>query len=624
MQSSPPPLPAILSLLIGIALEWQAAPLALGSFSPAIAWAIALTGIPHLPLSWILVCLVCAIWARSVLCGYGWKDAALDIVPAALGVLVVSRLDLFSAVFCLLAIAFPLPWALSHGWGRSHESARSRSSLVLEHYAVMCLGLCGRQLAQTQWAWLVVLIAPLLSLLSQAQAGVELGQRRRRHYALTRAQGEVAAEQARQAEQKRLLDFRARAFAWLETLAARPLSEAEVLQQALALVRSLAGIDCQMTEQVGPAWQTHDQASWPIPGKGNVWLRSPKPWSSEMLPTLGVYFHYLGITLERVRFQAEILGSVKRLNDLLQAAHELSIQVEPRAILEIAVQRASQWVQRPTGARWNELEVGNLSGDLWLDGLNLSSAGLSEADLEALKLWSWLVGAALQRCQVQQGLLHNSKLAAIGQLAAGVAHELNTPLGSVTVALGLVSRNIEKQPEKALARLETANKSLAQMGQIVSKLLQFASRSEGTREPVDLAEIGNDSVAMVESSFHLAQVELVWELESVVRQVNAGEIQQILVNLLVNARLAVTGKEGAKVKLTLRQAGEFWVEDNGPGVPEEIQSRIFEPFFTTRDPGQGVGLGLSLAREMAQAHGGNLSLGRSASLGGAAFHLELP
>ncbi len=121
MQSSPPPLPAILSLLIGIALEWQAAPLALGSFSPAIAWAIALTGIPHLPLSWILVCLVCAIWARSVLCGYGWKDAALDIVPAALGVLVVSRLDLFSAVFCLLAIAFPLPWALSHGWGRSHD-----------------------------------------------------------------------------------------------------------------------------------------------------------------------------------------------------------------------------------------------------------------------------------------------------------------------------------------------------------------------------------------------------------------------------------------------------------------------------------------------------------------------
>ena len=623
LQSSPPPLESLLALLAGVALEWQAAPLALGTFSPALAWAVALTGLSSLPLAWIWVCLFCAISARNVLRGYNLRDALLDFIPAALAAAAADRLDLASALVVLTLLALPVPWMLSHWLGRATQSAKSRLSLKGEHYALMCLGLAGQQLAQIHPLWLALLVPPLLSLLAQAQSGAELQQRRARHYALTRAQGEVAQEQARQEELRRLLDFRAEAFAWLEKLASKPLTEAEVLEQALSLVRSLTGIECQMVDEAtGPSWKTPDQAAWPIPGKGMVRLRSPRPWSSETLPTLGVYFHYLGITLERVRYQSEILGAVQRLHDLLNGAHELSTQVESQAILEVAVARASHWVKRPVGARWENLQVGQ-PGDLWLGGLSLSGQGLAAADLEALRLWSWLVGAALQRCQIQQGLLHNSKLATIGQLAAGVAHELNTPLGSVTVALGLVKLNLKSQPEKALARLDTANKSLQQMSHIISKLLQFASRSQSTRESIDLADIGRDAVAMVESSFQIAQIQLDSHFESIVREVNAGEIQQVLVNLLVNARLALSHQAEPRVQIRLSAAGEFVVEDNGPGVPEEIQQRIFEPFFSTREVGQGVGLGLSLSRELASDHGANLEYFRS-SLGGAGFRLALP
>jgi len=139
-----------------------------------------------------------------------------------------------------------------------------------------------------------------------------------------------------------------------------------------------------------------------------------------------------------------------------------------------------------------------------------------------------------------------------------------------------------------------------------------------------------DSVQMVDQSFQMENVELLTQVEEGLVEVNAGEIQQVLINLLVNARLAVAGRPSPQVHIkvarSLRQ-GRPWMEvqviDNGPGVPNDLAERIFEPFFTTRDVGTGVGLGLSISREILTAHGGELSY-RAAPAGGACFQFDLP
>ena len=686
------PAAAIFCLISTVLLETRATPLAIGYFSPALGWAIALTGLPGVPLAWILACLACAITTRVLMFPPSQNgplgDLLVDFLPAALGAIAAQQLGLVAAIPVFVLVALPLPRVLS-GLLASHAHAgRTRASLGLEHLALVSLGPIGVLLAQRHPALVLLVWPAMFALLRASLTGAELSQSKAQHQNLraVRSQLNFQEKQLGETEEKqlkmqRLLDARAETFELLERLSIRSMSERQALEEALRTLREkLPGAECNFLPATdhGPecpadlspelhlgiraAWERQEpwvlnarhsnqpsQAVWPLGQRGLVLIAAPVGLSSELQHTLRVFFYYLNLMLERVKFQEnlilalnteaalrkELSMAVTRLQALLSGASELAVLVQPREILELTVERATQWTGRACSTRHGEIQVGTpLPEALTLEmaGGHFSIAGQrpEEAELEALRLWVVLAGGALQRCQAQATLVQGSKLAAIGQLAAGVAHELNTPLASVSLALGMAMQNLEKKPDKARARLELAHKSVEQMSVIVSKLLNYSREGGQGRRAMSLAEVVQDSVQMVDQSFQLENIELLTHVEDLLVEVNAGEIQQVLINLLVNARLAVSGREHPQVRVQVgvesQESGplaQVRVIDNGSGVPAEIRERIFEPFFTTRELGRGVGLGLSLSREIMTGHGGSLSY-EAGPEGGACFVLSLP
>lgn len=680
---------AIFSLVSTVFLETRATPLAVGYFSPALGWVIALTGLPGVGLPWILTCLACAITTRVLIfppsANGAVADLIVDFLPAALGAVAAQQLGLIAAIPIFLVVALALPRLLSSWLAPHSQVGRTRASLRVEYLALVSLGPIGGLLAGHHPALVVLVWPALFALLRASVTGVDVSQRKAQNRAIRAARSELhfqekqlSEAEERQLKMQRLLDARAETFELLETLSARSLSERQALEEALRTLRdklpgaqctflagTTAGPECpadlshEVRLGVKAAWERQEpwvfnsrqssRAAWPLGQRGVVLIAAPVGLNAELQHTLRVFFYYLNLMLERVKFQENLilalnieaglrkeLGmAVTRLQALLNGASELATLVQPRDILELTVERASQWTGRACSASHGGIEVGSSP----IDALSLPLAGgsfcidrqgLEEAELEALRLWVVLVGGALDRCQAQATLVQGSKLAAIGQLAAGVAHELNTPLASVSMALGMAMQNLDKKPDKARARLELAHKSVDQMSTIVSKLLNYSRESGQGKRAVSLAEVVQDSVQLVDQSFQLENIELLCQVEELLVEVNAGEIQQVLINLLVNARLAVSGREQPQVRVVVekisQESGQFArvsVIDNGPGVPAELRERIFEPFFTTRDLGRGVGLGLSLSREIVAGHGGTLHYETSPQ-GGACFLFSLP
>ena len=213
--------------------------------------------------------------------------------------------------------------------------------------------------------------------------------------------------------------------------------------------------------------------------------------------------------------------------------------------------------------------------------------------------------------EAQSQLVQANRLAAVGQLAAGLAHELNNPLGSITLALDTCNRFLEKNPKVALSVLADAQKAAARAHDIVSKLLYFARDSRAGQRNCLLSEILEETRAVVEPLLTRDGVRL--EVEAAEPRplyLNPGEVGQALSNLILNARDALLeGEYERVVRVSCQSLGEtavVRVSDAGPGIPDEVRERIFEPFFTTKPVGKGTGLGLPLARQMLEAQGGRL------------------
>ena len=229
--------------------------------------------------------------------------------------------------------------------------------------------------------------------------------------------------------------------------------------------------------------------------------------------------------------------------------------------------------------------------------------------------------------QIRDQLIHNERLAAVGQLVAGVAHELNNPLQSI-VGFSDILMMSERRPD-VRNDLEQVQASARRAANIVRNLLAFVRRSSAERAKADLNDIVQSTVAL--RRYELVTTGIVLEeqyaddLPSVL--VSREEIQQIILNLILNAEQAMR-REHPQGRLSIRTVrigtSEVAVEiqDDGPGVPPALSGKIFEPFFSTKDVGQGTGLGLSLALGIAQAHDGHLVLVPTAT--GACFRLTLP
>jgi PAS domain S-box-containing protein len=228
--------------------------------------------------------------------------------------------------------------------------------------------------------------------------------------------------------------------------------------------------------------------------------------------------------------------------------------------------------------------------------------------------------------RLKEQLIHSERLSAVGQLVAGVAHEINNPLQSV---MGFTELLLEAERRPEVRRdLEQIRTDTGRAARIVQHLLLFARRETLERSIADLNEIVRSTLALRSLDLHAERIavrqDCCDDLPMIVA--NHGQIQQIVVNLVLNAEHAIRGTHQPgtiTVRTGLANDSVFVdVSDDGPGVPDGLAGQIFEPFFTTKPIGQGTGLGLSVSFGIAEAHGGALALIPSER--GACFRLTLP
>ncbi|MFZ5482468.1 MAG: sensor histidine kinase [Myxococcota bacterium] len=217
----------------------------------------------------------------------------------------------------------------------------------------------------------------------------------------------------------------------------------------------------------------------------------------------------------------------------------------------------------------------------------------------------------------QKELARADKLASVGRLAGGVAHEINNPAG---VILGRASFLLEDGtlPADAAEDVKVIARQAERIREITGQLLRFARRTSSERRAVDLAEVARDALALVRIDAKKKNVALGEDLAPMVRKADAGAIEQVAFNLLRNAVQAARGKVRVRT-------GDFGlvVEDDGPGIAPEHLPRLFEPFFTTKAPGEGTGLGLAVVHGIVADHGGTVHVENRAE-GGARFVVQLP
>ena len=225
--------------------------------------------------------------------------------------------------------------------------------------------------------------------------------------------------------------------------------------------------------------------------------------------------------------------------------------------------------------------------------------------------------------RLEKRLKHAEKLAALGQLSAGVAHELGTPLSVVDGTAQRALRH-ESLPDRVEDALETVRSEVRQMEHIVRQLLDFGRRNPLQRRMVSARQLVETVLNSTRAAHPDAdRVEVVPPESSVSLSVDVGLTERVFVNLLQNAIEAAP--EGT-IRLSWTQEDTdvvFRVEDSGPGIDPEVKPRLFEPFFTTKEVGAGTGLGLAVAHGIVEEHGGSVEVGKSA-LGGACFCVRLP
>jgi len=242
------------------------------------------------------------------------------------------------------------------------------------------------------------------------------------------------------------------------------------------------------------------------------------------------------------------------------------------------------------------------------------------------------IALIVERIQIEQDklklhnqLLHADRLATIGMLAAGVAHELNEPLGNI-LGFAQLAKKADEVPgavKQDIDKIETAS---LHAREVIQKLLVFARQTPPKKTQVDLNQIVEDGLYFFEARCAKAGVELVRKLSSELPEITAdpAQLNQLIVNLVVNALQAMEekGKITIETQAYDRQVCLI-VEDTGTGMADEVLEQIFIPFFTTKDVGQGTGLGLPVVHGIVTAHGGSINV--ETKLGcGSHFEIRLP
>ena len=237
---------------------------------------------------------------------------------------------------------------------------------------------------------------------------------------------------------------------------------------------------------------------------------------------------------------------------------------------------------------------------------------------------------------MMEQLVSSEKMASVGQMAAGVAHEINTPLGVILGYAQLMMDDFDPDSE-IYQNLQVIERQTKASRKIVADLLKYSRQSGSARENLDPNEIVSDVVAVTGHNLNLNHIDVHLELAEGIPTItgDAEKLRQVVMNLVNNAQQAMESQKGGDLYFTTRydaQRSRVFIEvrDTGKGIPEKIRARIFDPFFTTKPVGKGTGLGLSVSYGIIQEHGGVIEVESpvrmpdNTTVPGTLFRLVLP
>jgi C4-dicarboxylate-specific signal transduction histidine kinase len=231
----------------------------------------------------------------------------------------------------------------------------------------------------------------------------------------------------------------------------------------------------------------------------------------------------------------------------------------------------------------------------------------------------------------QEQLVQAGKLATLGELTTGVAHELNNPLNNIGLYVGNVIDRIRlgaDDAEPLVSDLEKAMDQVRKATEIISHLRTFGRAARVSIEQVDVDDVIERSLLLVHEQLRLRGIEVELELcpDELLVLANPIQLEQVFINLLTNARDALEESRRRVIRIASAREDQLILiafSDTGPGIPQDIQQRIFDPFFTTKEVGAGTGLGLSITYSILKEYGGDITVSSKRGKG-ATFKIELP
>ncbi len=367
--------------------------------------------------------------------------------------------------------------------------------------------------------------------------------------------------------------------------------------------------------------------------------------SSEQLKTM-VHTDYLGTTGEAFIVNREGLYQIRSKTGPVMEMSPMASPVWHPGVLNSRVEvegvtkfQATSWLNN---ARWmlvvqqDEIEVRQPVHEAMFYGGILISVAMLVVVATTLMATGYLereIGRANRRREeIQTAFMRSAKLASIGELATGFAHEINNPLAIVSAEQTNIKDLVaelgsdEALGQELLDSVQRCEKQVKRCGSITQKMLQFGRRGASELRAVQLMAPLEETVRLMRKQAELRSVQLILEVEAELPpvQVVPIELEQVLVNLINNALYAI--KQDGEIRIGARRELDdvlILVQDNGCGIPPENLDRIFEPFFTSKPVGQGTGLGLSVCYGTVHAWGGKITV--ESTLGqGATFTIRLP
>jgi PAS domain S-box-containing protein len=267
-----------------------------------------------------------------------------------------------------------------------------------------------------------------------------------------------------------------------------------------------------------------------------------------------------------------------------------------------------------------EIPVTLSASIITIDGKEIGSVGVFTDMREVLQMRKDLEEAHLQ-------LVESERIAAIGKMAAGVAHEINNPLSGILIYAELLSESLKKDPERSKDIKEIVDQTL-RCKNIVSELLEFSRQSVGKISSFNLEELLGKTLNLLINQALFQDISVTMDVPQDLPPIvgDMGQLQQVFTNLFINAADAMEGKGSLKIKARFdsgRNQFMIRVSDTGPGIPQDLREKIFEIFFTTKPAGKGTGLGLTITKNIIKLHGGDVRI-ETPPEGGTTFIIELP